>query len=235
MATNTFFRNYSHFNEQQLIDDLVIESIRMYGVDVEFLPRTAGSFDNILNEDDTPLYNSVFKFEAYVKNVEGFEGEGDFLSKFGLQIRDQVTFTVAVRTFERYVTKDEPEQKRPLEGDLIYFPLNGKIFKIMHVEHESVFYQMGSLQTYDMKCELMEYSNERIETGYRHIDDVFKDIITTTGGTANVSTLEALANTDPIADNFFFEKDADGIIDFSEIDPFSETISILDDEPDANT
>jgi hypothetical protein len=105
----------------------------------------------------------------------------------------------------------------------------------MHVEHESVFYQMGSLQTYDMKCELMEYSNERIETGYRHIDDVFKDIITTTGGTANVSTLEALANTDPIADNFFFEKDADGIIDFSEIDPFSETISILDDEPDANT
>jgi hypothetical protein len=230
MATNVFFRNYNNFNEQQLIDDLVIESIRMYGVDLEFLPRTAGSIDNILNEDDTPLYNRVFKFEAYVKNVEGFEGEGDFLSKFGLQIRDQVTFTVAVRTFERYVTKDEPQQLRPFEGDLIYFPLNGKIFKIMHVEHESVFYQMGSLQTYDLKCELMEYSNERIQTGYEHIDNVFKDIVTTIGGTANVASLEALANTDPIADNFYFEKDADGIIDFSEIDPFSEVITIPDNK-----
>ena len=235
MATNSFFRNYGHFNEQQLIDDLVIESIRMYGVDLEFLPRTAGSVDNILNEDDTPLYDTVYKFEAYVKNVEGFEGEGDFLSKFGLQIRDQVTFSVAIRTFERYVTKEDLARTRPFEGDLIYFPLNNKIFKIMHVEHESVFYQMGSLQTYDLKCELMEYSNERIQTGYAHIDNVFKDIITTIGGSANVSTLEALANTDPIADNFFFEKDADGIIDFSEIDPFSETIAIPDDEPDANT
>jgi hypothetical protein len=235
MATNAFFRNYGHFNEQNLIDDLVIESIRMYGVDVEFLPRTAGSVDNILNEDDTPLYNRLFKMEMYVKNVEGFEGEGDFLSKFGLQIRDQVTFSVAVRTFERYVTKDEPQQKRPLEGDLIYFPINGKLFKVMHVEHESVFYQMGSLQTYDLKCELMEYSNERIETGYQHIDNIMKDIVTTTGGTANVATLEALANTDPIADNFFFEKDADGIIDFSEIDPFSELISIPDDNPVSNT
>lgn len=230
MATSTFFRNYDNFNEQNLIDDLVIESIRMYGVDLEFLPRTAGAVDNILNEDDIPLYNRVFKFEAYVKSVDGFEGEGDFLSKFGLQIRDQVTFSVARRTFERFVTKDEPQQTRPFEGDLIYFPINQKIFKIMHVEHESVFYQMGALQTYDMKCELMEYSNERIETGYPHIDSVFDNIKTT-----SVDTLEGLANTDPIARNFEFEREADGIIDFSEIDPFSETISIPDDEPDANT
>ena len=236
MATNSYFRNYGHFNEQQLIDDLVIESIRMYGVDIEFLPRKSGSVDNILNEDDTPLYDQVMKFETYVKNVEGFEGEGDFLSKFGLQIRDQVTFSVAKRTFERYVTKDNPTMKRPNEGDIIYFPLNGKLFKIMHVEHESVFYQMGDLQTYDMKCELLEYSNERIETGFSHIDDILEDYTTRVSGTSNTNTLEALANADPIADNFFFEKTADDIIDFTEMDPFSETISFDDDEPEeANT
>lgn len=236
MATSTFFRNTDHFNEQQLIDDLVIESIRIYGVDCEYLPRTEGRVDNILNEDTTPLYNRLFKMEMYVKSVDGFEGEGDFLSKFGLQIRDQVTFTVAIRTFERYVTKDEPQQTRPLEGDLIYFPLNGKIFSVMYVEHESVFYQSGALQVYDLRCELMEYSNERIETGYEHIDKIYRDHISTVGGTANVNTLEALSNTDPIADNFFFEKEADDIIDFSEMDPFSETIAFGDDEPEeANT
>ena len=105
MATNVFFRNYDNFNEQQLIDDLVIESIKMYGVDVIYVKRSLGAVDEVLNEDDLPLYDEVFQFEAYVKNVDGFEGEGDFLSKFGLQIRDSMTFTVANRTFERYVTR----------------------------------------------------------------------------------------------------------------------------------
>lgn len=236
MATSTFFRNTTHFNEQQLIDDLVIESIKIYGVDIEYLPRFAGSVDNILNEDDTPLYNTVYKMEMYVKSVDGFEGEGDFLSKFGLQIRDQVTFSVAIRTFERYVTKEDATRERPLEGDIIYFPINGKLFKVMYVEHESVFYQSGALQTYDLRCELLEYSNERIETGYSHIDNILKDYTTRVGGTSNTNTLEALANADPIADNFFFEKTADDIIDFTEMDPFSETINFADDEPpEANT
>jgi len=236
MATSTFFRNTTHFNEQQLIDDLVIESIKIYGVDIEYLPRFAGSVDNILNEDDTPLYNTVYKMEMYVKSVDGFEGEGDFLSKFGLQIRDQVTFSVAIRTFERYVTKEDATRERPLEGDIIYFPINGKLFKVMYVEHESVFYQSGALQVYDLRCELLEYSNERIETGYNHIDKILKDYTTRVGGTSNTNTLEALANADPIADNFFFEKTADDIIDFTEMDPFSETINFADDEPpEANT
>lgn len=236
MATSTFFRNTTHFNEQQLIDDLVIESIKIYGVDIEYLPRFAGSVDNILNEDDTPLYNTVYKMEMYVKSVDGFEGEGDFLSKFGLQIRDQVTFSVAIRTFERYVTKEDATRERPLEGDIIYFPINGKLFKVMYVEHESVFYQSGALQVYDLRCELLEYSNERIETGYNHIDSILKDYTTRVGGTSNTNTLEALANADPIADNFFFEKTADDIIDFTEMDPFSETINFNDDEPpEANT
>ena len=225
MATNVFFRNYDNTYEQNLIDDLVIESIQIYGLDLFYISRTLGAEDKILNEDDLPLYEDYYEFEAYVKNVDGFEGEGDFLSKFGLQIRDSVTLTVAIRTFERFVTRENQIKIRPFEGDLIYLPLNKKIFEIKHVEHESVFYQGGSLQVYDMRCELIEYSNQRFDTGRYEIDHYFDDVATTTD---KVNTLTALANTDPIADNLFFEQEADGILDFSEIDPFSENITIQD-------
>ena len=230
MATNVFFRNYDNFNEQQLIDDLVIESIKMYGVDVIYVKRSLGAVDEVLNEDDLPLYDEVFQFEAYVKNVDGFEGEGDFLSKFGLQIRDSVTFTVANRTFERYVTREVVEMIRPREGDLIYFPLNEKMFEIKFVEHESVFYQSGALQVYDMRAELIEYSGQRFNTGYPNIDDYFDDIDTTV-----TTTLADLSNTHPdavgadnLADNYTFETEGDNILDFTEVDPFTENISISD-------
>jgi hypothetical protein len=225
MATNVFFRNYDNTYEQNLIDDLVIESIQIYGLDLFYISRTIGAEDKILNEDDLPLYEDYYEFEAYVKNVDGFEGEGDFLSKFGLQIRDSVTLTVAIRTFERFVTRENQIKIRPFAGDLIYLPLNGKMFELKHVEHESVFYQSGSLQVYDMRCELIEYTNQRFATGRYEVDHYFDDISTTTD---NIDTLTLLANTDPIADNLFFEQEADGILDFSEIDPFSENITIQD-------
>ena len=226
MGTSVYFQNYNNFNEQNLIDDLVIESIQIYGIDIIYLNRKLTGVDNILNEDDISVFDETHEFEVYVKNVEGFEGEGDFLSRFGLQIRDQVTFTVAHRTFEKYATRDNADLTRPYEGDLIYFPLNEKLFKVMHVEHESVFYQTGALQVYDMRCELFEYSGERFDTGIPNIDQFW-------GATGNTNptlstNLEQLANTDPIAKNLFFEQEADGIIDFSEIDPFSETIDIQD-------
>jgi hypothetical protein len=220
VATNSFFSNYNFFNEQQLIDDLVVESIRMYGVDTYYLTRSLESVDEILNEDDLSIFNSAYQFEVYVKSVDGFQGEGDFLSKFGLQIRDQATFTVAIRTFERYVTRVDPSKVRPNEGDLIYMPMNHKFFKIMHVEHESVFYQTGALQVYDMKCELFEYSNERFATGIDFIDTFYDHIKTN-----NVSSLEGMFDKDPIAKNIFFEEEKDDIIDFTQIDPFTETIS----------
>lgn len=235
MATNPFFRNYGNFNEQNLIDDLVIESIKMYGVDIAYIPRNFDSIDNILNEDDTSTfggdlttqggnnYSIIYDMEMYVKSVDGFEGEGDFLSRFGLQIRDQVTFSVAYRTFERFATRLDPEQTRPNEGDVIYFPLNDKMFKIMFVEHESVFYQHGALQVYDLRCELFEYSGERFQTGRYEIDHHFDDVDIT-----QATTLTQLANTDPVAKNVYFEAEADSVLDFSEIDPFSENISIPD-------
>jgi hypothetical protein len=220
MATNVFFSNYNYFNEQQLIDDLVIESIQMYGLDMVYLTRNLEAVDTILNEDDLSIFNAAYEMEMYVKSVDGFQGEGDFLSKFGLQIRDSAVFSLAIRTFERYVTRKDPHKVRPNEGDLIFLPLNGKFFKIMHVEHESVFYQSGALQVYDLKCDLFEYSNERFETGREDIDSYFDDI-----KTEGISDLRDLKRADPIARNEFFEDEGNDIIDFSEIDPFSEVIT----------
>ncbi len=225
MATNSYFSSYNTFNEQQLIDDLVIESIKMYGIDVTYITGDFNNIDTVLNEDDSPLYDKTYGFEVYIKNVDGFEGEGDFLSRFGLQIRDQITFSVAIRTFERYVTREDQGKLRPRENDIIQLPLNQKMYRITYVEHESVFYQSGKLQVYDIKCELMEYSGERFDTGYPDIDNYFDDIDTSS---EFVSTLTDLANTDPIAQNLEFEQIADDILDFSEMDPFSENITIQD-------
>jgi len=161
--------------EQTLIEDLVIESIKIYGIDAWYIPRTLVAKDDILNEDDLSTFNDAYMAEMYIKSVDGFEGEGDFLSKFGLQIRDSVTLTIARRTYESEVGTLEAN-RRPLEGDLIYLPLNNKVFEIQHVEHESIFYQMGSLQTYDLRAELFEYSGERFSTGYDFIDHNFADV-----------------------------------------------------------
>ena len=166
MATNAYFRNHDNVYEQNLIDDLVIESIKIYGLDVKFITRLHQNIDKLLNEDDLPTFDKYYDFEVYIKNVDGFEGEGDFLSKFGLQIRDSITFTVAIRTFEQFVTREDDTRKRPLEGEMIWMPLNQKMYKIQHVEHESVFYQSGALQVYDMRCELAEYSGETFDTAF---------------------------------------------------------------------
>jgi hypothetical protein len=225
MATNAFFRNTTNSYEQNLIDDLVIESIQMYGVDVKYVSRNNANIDPLLNEDDIPTFDAYYDFEVYIKNVDGFEGEGDFLSKFGLQIRDSITFTVAIRTFERFVTRENDKRIRPLAGEVIFMPLNNKLYKIQHVEHESVFYQSGALQVYDMRCELMEFSGEQFDTGIYEIDHFFDDIDTTAN---TVNTLTTLTAVDPLADNLAFETQADDILDFSEMDPFSENISIQD-------
>lgn len=225
METNVYFRNYDNFNEQNLIDDLVIESIKIYGIDVTYISGQFNNVDSIFNEDDTPLYDEMYEFEVYVKNVDGFEGEGDFLSRFGLQIRDTVTFTVAIRTFERYVTRNNATKVRPRENDIIWLPLNQKMYRITYVEHESVFYQSGALQVYDIKCELMEYSNETFDTGRYEIDHYFDNVKTTSD---TVTTLQNIEDSDPLAQNLAFEQAGDDIIDFSEIDPFSENISTQD-------
>lgn len=217
MVSNFYFSNFSNSMEQQLIEDLIIESIRIYGVDAWYIRRQAGAIDDLLNEDDLPIYDSAYLMEMYVKNVDGFEGEGDFLSKFGLQIRDSITFTIAMRTFSAEVG-EYTEEVRPFEGDLIYFPLNRKIFEVQHVEHEAIFYQMGSLQTYDLRCELMEFSNERFQTGVPEVDNLLAGYITTTDAAiADIETVDAAA------DNTTIETEADSVLDFSATNPFGES------------
>ncbi len=175
----------------------------------------------------------------FIKNIEGFAGEGDFLSKFNIQIRDQITFSVARRIFSDEVGIYD-DKVRPNEGDLIYFPLNRKIFEIKFVEHEAIFYQLGALQMYDLKCELFEYNNEYFDTG---IEDIDKMMIKYSNSVENFALLteDGLILTDeyeyPIvqgeydinendimANNDEIEDEADSIIDFSERDPFSEGV-----------
>lgn len=218
MAKNFYFENYQNSGEQNLIEDLIIESIKIYGIEVYYMPRTLGAEDALLNEDDLPVFNDAYLVEMYVRNVDGFEGEGDFLSKFGLQIRDSVTLTTAIRTFNAEVNR-YTDEIRPNEGDIIYFPLNNKMFQVMHVEHEAIFYQMGSLQTYDLRTELMEYSGERFNTGIDEIDNFFETQSPMFSSNTTVANTDAY---DVFADNAVIEREADNILDFTVDNPFGE-------------
>ena len=202
-----------------------------------YLPRTRVGDDIVYGEETYSRFDSSYLVELYIKNVEGFGGQGDFLSKFNLEIRDQVTLTISRRTFFDEIGS-QTSFERPREGDLIYFPLNKKLFEIKFVEHEAIFYQLGSLQTFDLTCELFEYSNEIFNTGIDEVDSKQKNI------TLNLSdfgilleTGQALADEegfdliqeqysldtqDPISDNTDIQKESDGILDFTEFDPFSE-------------
>jgi len=238
VATNFFFNNFSSSAEQDLISDLVLESIKIYGLDVYYIPKREVNKDKIYGEDSLVEYNKSYLIDMYVKNVEGFEGEGDFLSKFNIEIRDQITFTVSRRNFEGEITRFEAATVRPLEGDLIFFPLNNKIFQIKFVEHESVFYQIGSLQMYDLKCELFEYSNEVLNTGFEIIDRL-QTRYSTSYNNYGLLTEDGLEITDEerytitreeydlevqdvLSDNQDIQIESDSILDFSESDPFSE-------------
>jgi hypothetical protein len=166
MPTNVFF-NHAVSSEQHLYEDLVVESLRMYGHNVYYLPREIIEEDTILGEDVASKFGDAYEIEAYLENVEGFEGEGDLYSKFGVEIRDQATFVIALRTWERFVSLDNnlTSSFRPNEGDVIYFPLSGSLFEIKFVEHEDPFYQVGKLFVFKCRCELFEYRGEDFDTG----------------------------------------------------------------------
>jgi hypothetical protein len=237
MATNFFFNNFQNSQEQLLIEDLIIESIKIYGHDVYFIPRNPVSVDEIYGEDPLHEYIHAVPVEMFIKNIEGFAGEGDFLSKFNIQIRDQITFTIARRTFTNEVGQLE-FLNRPREGDLIFFPLNSKIFEIKFVEHEAIFYQLGALQTYDLKCELFEYNNEYFGTGIEAVDKLSQNysldqsvygILTENGlpltdeeGYHILQEVFDINLNDVTANNDEIETEADTFIDFTERDPFSE-------------
>jgi hypothetical protein len=169
MPTSSYFNHFNNTSEQNLHQDLIIEAIKNFGIDVYYLPRTLVNFDNLYGEDTISEFNDAYLIEMYVKSVDGFEGDGDFISRFGLEIRDQVTFSIARK---RWDDLSVPDYTRPKEGDLIFFPLNKKIYEIRFVEHESMFYQFGKLPIYDLTCELFQYDDQTIDTGVEDIDAI---------------------------------------------------------------
>ena len=171
MATNVFFSQAVQ-SEQNLVEDLVVESLRMYGHDCYYLPRTIINEDTILGEAANSTFDDAYEVEMYIEGIEGFEGEGDLYAKFGVEVRDQATFVISRRTWERFVSLDANlvTGLRPNEGDLIYFPLSKSLFEIKFVEHENPFYQLDKLYVFKMTCDLFEYSGEIFDTEIEALD-----------------------------------------------------------------
>ena len=153
MATNPYFSQKVR-SEQNLYEEIVIESLRMYGQDVYYLPRDVVNEDRVFGDDVPSRFNSSYKVEMYMENIEGFDGEGDLFTKFGVEIRDQATFVVARRRWTTTVKQldNDIAEDRPREGDLIYLPLSNSMFQIMQVEHEQPFYQLSNLPVYKLRC-----------------------------------------------------------------------------------
>ena len=173
MATNQYFNHHgTNTPENRLIENLMIESIQTYGIDVYYLPRTLNNEDTLLGEDASSSYDSAHTIEMYIKTVDGFEGSGDFIAKWGLQIKDQITFTVAKRRWQELGLTTDGRAKIPHEGDLIYFPITKALFQILFIEDESIFYQTGQLQSYDMLCEMFTYSDQKFDTGIDELDAI---------------------------------------------------------------
>lgn len=180
MALNAFFDQGGGLDstgfslEQQLIENLYTEAIKIYGFDVFYIPRTLVNVDKIFNEDELSKFTSAHSIEMYLQSVDGFEGEGDFLSKFGVEIRDRASFVVVKSRWSSAVDDNASliVEGRPNEGDLIYFPLTKGLFEITFVEHENIFYQANNIYTYRIDVERFVYSSEKIDTGIADIDAI---------------------------------------------------------------
>ncbi len=239
MTTNFYFNNFQNSQEQILIENLVMESIKMYGHDIFYCPRTLVAKDDIYGEDALSEYNNNYEIDMYIKSYDSYEGDGTFLSKFNLEIRDQMTLTVSVRNFNdeigQYAALD-----RPQEGDLIYLPMVTRIMVIKYVNKTPIFYQMGNIQMYDLVCEIFEYSSERLNTGIEAIDSIEQknSIVMETYGLltndefviVDQDGFEIIQSNynfetqagDSYEDNTEFQLEGEEILDWSQIDPFSE-------------
>ena len=182
MATNVYFNPFPSSqitSEQLLVEDLVIEAMQIYGMDIFYLPRSSrDQVDYLYGEDTLKQYVTAYPIEMYLENVTGMDGEQDFISKFGLEIRDELTFLVSRRRFAATVPSN-----RSLSGDLIYIPLIRNIFEITHVEHENdqaMFYTLGrgrggNVYVYGLKLKQYVFSNEIIQVGISEIDDQIRN------------------------------------------------------------
>jgi len=176
MPTNVYFDTGTK-SEQHLYEDLMIEQLKIYGQDVFYIPRTLVKEDELFGEDTLSKFDDAYQIEMYFENVEGYEGEKEIMSKFGLQMNEDVTFVVARRRFEQLVSHDSNliVKTRPNEGDLVYFPKVKKIFEISFVDHDDPFYQVHNVPAFKLKCKTFEYSGEDLDTGITEIDAIETD------------------------------------------------------------
>ena len=216
MARNRFFNQYTPVKQEQtLVEDLIIESIKIYGVDAYYLPRTHVNLDLIYGEDSLMIFDDALELELYIKSFDGFSGQQDFMSKFGLQIEETVTFSVAQKRFNQmlkptYMTEYSYNMKteegdalldeqlydygtlpRPREGDLLWIPMLNAMYEIKFTENIENFFQLGKLYTFEMRCDKFEYSSQRIDTGVSDIDDIENEYSTSS---ANVEKILAEDN-----------------------------------------
>lgn len=173
MARNSYIRDNVR-SEQNLYEDIVIESLKIYGQDVYYLPRDTVYEDRVFGDEIPARYNSSYKIEMYIDNIEGFDGEGDLFTRFGVEIRDEATFVVSRRRWRTTISMfdNEINSERPREGDLIYLPLSNSMFQITHVEHETPFYQLANLPVYKCRAHLFDYNDEDFDTNIDAIDNI---------------------------------------------------------------
>lgn len=233
--TNPYFNNTEEYCEQNLINELVVETIQIHGIPVYYLPRTLMNPDYLMLEDPTSKFDAQFMIEMYVKTYGGFEGQGDIVTKFNLELRDEMVLVVSR---ERFVDEigSNIGATRPHEGDIIYFPPGKDFFEIKFVEHESMFYQLGKLFVWELRCEKLEYSSERITTGMPEIDEDFAsanydimsqtilasngNVLTASDGTPILYSPNLLTTREPLSQNVIIQEEAEILFDFSQPNPY---------------
>ena len=182
MALNPFFLQGSP-GEQNLVQELINEQLKIYGVEVTYIPRKIVNRSTVFEEIETSKFDDNFLLEAYVETFDGYGGQGDIMTKFGVTLKDEMTVSISRERFEDFISpflENMPDSEilvatRPREGDLIYFPLGGRLFEVKFVEHEDPFYQLGKNYVYKLQCELFEYEGEIIDTDIEEIDTKTED------------------------------------------------------------
>lgn len=242
MAVNYYFQGgipESYSANQRLVEDMIIESIQIGGMDVYYIPRTLieDNINPVFLEDSLASYEHAYRIEVYLENAQGFDGDGALMSKFGIQINDTCTFTLARRRWEAEVGRTgNTRLPRPVEGDLIYLPLTKSFFEIMKVNATNPFYQLGKLFTYKLECELFEYSHETVKTGVDEIDELGnlslaeQDHLFATEDGSDIDTEDGtnimvdfdIQDIDPGAQNTVFKNKEPSVLNFDETNPFGE-------------
>jgi hypothetical protein len=237
MPRNVYFTQGTK-SEQYLLEDLIVESLKIYGQDMYYIPRTLVNQDLVLGEDVLSKFEAAYEIEMYFEDVDDFQGQGTFLQKFGIEVEKSATLVVARRTWEQLIGRHGVTRipSRPAEGDLIYFPLTKKLFEVRFVEHEDPFYQLGKLYVFKLRIETFQYASEKLDTGIAEIDaieDAYsydQDMVRAEDGEFIVGEeadeLYALeSEADPstdISDNTKYDSEGSGLVDFDEANPFGE-------------